>query len=103
MKVLNVESGPELARVSIVARRLGVRAPIALRVNPDVDPKTHPYISTGLRENKFGVSVAEARRLYALRRQGPGARGRRRRLPHRLADHRPSGPSSTPSPGCSGW
>ncbi len=45
---------------------MGVRAPIALRVNPDVDPKTHPYISTGLRENKFGVSVEEARRLYPL-------------------------------------
>jgi diaminopimelate decarboxylase len=71
VKVLNVESGPELARVSIVARRLGVRAPIALRVNPDVDPKTHPYISTGLRENKFGVSIAEARRLYALAAKDP--------------------------------
>jgi diaminopimelate decarboxylase len=66
VRVLNVESAPELARISIVARRLGVRAPIALRVNPDVDPKTHPYISTGLRDNKFGVSVADARRLYAL-------------------------------------
>jgi diaminopimelate decarboxylase len=66
VKVLNVESAPELARVSVVARRLGKKAPIALRVNPDVDPKTHPYISTGLRENKFGVSVEEARRLYAL-------------------------------------
>ncbi len=66
VRVLDVESAPELARVSVVARRLGVRAPIALRVNPDVDPKTHPYISTGLRENKFGVSVDEARRLYGL-------------------------------------
>ncbi|WP_242340821.1 diaminopimelate decarboxylase [Anaeromyxobacter sp. SG66] len=66
VRVLNVESAGELARVSIVARRMGVRAPIALRVNPDVDPKTHPYISTGLRENKFGVSVEEARRLYPL-------------------------------------
>lgn len=71
VKVLNVESAPELARVSIVARRMGVRAPIALRVNPDVDPKTHPYISTGLSENKFGVSVDEARRLYALAAQDP--------------------------------
>ena len=66
VRVIDVESAPELARVSIVARRLGVRAPVALRVNPDVDPKTHPYISTGLRENKFGVAVDEARRLYAL-------------------------------------
>ena len=71
VRVLNVESGPELARVSIVARRMGLRAPIALRVNPDVDPKTHPYISTGLRDNKFGVSVDEARRLYALAAKDP--------------------------------
>ncbi|MFO0582662.1 MAG: diaminopimelate decarboxylase [Anaeromyxobacter sp.] len=66
VRVIDVESAPELARISIVARRLGVRAPIALRVNPDVDPRTHPYIATGLRESKFGVDVAEARRLYAL-------------------------------------
>jgi len=71
VRVLNVESGPELARISIVARRLGVRAPIALRVNPDVDPRTHPYISTGLRENKFGVAVEDARRLYALAAKDP--------------------------------
>ena len=62
---LNVESEPELVRVAAVARRLGRRAPIALRVNPDVDAKTHPYISTGLSENKFGVPHAEAERLYA--------------------------------------
>ncbi len=71
VKVLDVESGPELARVSVIARRLGVRAPIALRVNPDVDARTHPYISTGLRENKFGVPVEEARRLYALAAKDP--------------------------------
>ena len=62
---LNVESEAELARVAAIARRLGKRAPIALRVNPDIDPKTHPYISTGLRENKFGVPHAEAEGLYA--------------------------------------
>jgi diaminopimelate decarboxylase len=62
---LNVESEAELARVATVARRLGKRAPIALRVNPDIDAKTHPYISTGLRENKFGVPHADAERLYA--------------------------------------
>jgi diaminopimelate decarboxylase len=71
VRVLDVESAPELGRIAVVARRLGVRAPIALRVNPDVDPKTHPYISTGLRENKFGVSVDEARRLYALAAKDP--------------------------------
>ena len=71
VRVLDVESAPELARVSVVARRTGRRAPIALRVNPDVDAKTHPYISTGLRENKFGVSVDEARRLYAIAAKDP--------------------------------
>ena len=71
VRVLNVESAPELGRISVVARRLGVRAPIALRVNPDVDPRTHPYIATGLRESKFGVPVDEARRLYALAARDP--------------------------------
>lgn len=62
---LNVESEGELERVAAVARRLGRRAPVALRVNPDIDARTHPYISTGLRENKFGVPHADAERLYA--------------------------------------
>ena len=61
---LNVESESELERVEAIARRAGRRAPIALRVNPDIDAKTHPYISTGLRENKFGVAYSEAERLY---------------------------------------
>ena len=71
VRCVNVESGSELARVSVVARRLGVKAPIALRVNPDVDPRTHPYIATGLKKSKFGVSVEEARRLYLLAAQDP--------------------------------
>jgi diaminopimelate decarboxylase len=62
---INVESEPELERVDAVARELGRRAPVALRVNPDVDAKTHPYISTGLKESKFGVAYGEAERLYA--------------------------------------
>lgn len=68
---LNLESEAELARVDAVASRLGVRAPIAFRVNPDVDPRTHPYIATGLRENKFGVAYDDALRLYreAVRRR----------------------------------
>jgi diaminopimelate decarboxylase len=60
----NVESIPELARLDEVAGRMGKRAPVSLRVNPDVDPKTHPYISTGLKSNKFGVAYADARRVY---------------------------------------
>jgi diaminopimelate decarboxylase len=61
---LNLESADELERVDAVAARLGRRAPIAFRVNPDVDPRTHPYISTGLKESKFGVPYADAERLY---------------------------------------
>ena len=61
---LNLESEAELERVASIARRLGKRAPIAFRVNPDVDARTHPYISTGMRENKFGVPHSEAERLY---------------------------------------
>ena len=61
---LNLESEGELQRVARVAARLGKRAPIAFRVNPDVDARTHPYISTGLRQNKFGVAYEDAERLY---------------------------------------
>lgn len=60
----NVESASELTRLNAVAGELGAVAPISFRVNPDVDARTHPYISTGLKENKFGVSVADARALY---------------------------------------
>ena len=61
---LNIESEAELERVDAVAGRLGRRAPVALRVNPEIDAKTHPYISTGLRQSKFGVPFADAQRLY---------------------------------------
>ncbi len=60
----NVESGEELLVLDRVASSMGKRAKISLRVNPDVDPETHPYISTGLKQNKFGVSMAEARELF---------------------------------------
>jgi len=62
---LNLESESELERVNAVAGRLDRRAPVAFRVNPDVDPRTHPYISTGLRHSKFGVAHDDAERLYA--------------------------------------
>lgn len=64
IRCFNVESGAELERLNRVAGELGRTAPIALRVNPDVDARTHPYISTGLRENKFGVDIEEAVTLY---------------------------------------
>jgi len=62
----NVESVSELHRLNRVAGELGKVAPVSFRVNPDVDPKTHPYISTGLKENKFGVPIADAPALYHL-------------------------------------
>jgi diaminopimelate decarboxylase len=60
----NIESAAELEALDAIARDLGCKAPIAIRVNPDVDAETHPYISTGLRENKFGVDVETAVELY---------------------------------------
>jgi diaminopimelate decarboxylase len=60
----NVESEAELDVLSKVAESLGVRAPVSIRVNPNVDPKTHPYISTGLKDNKFGVAHEDTLRIY---------------------------------------
>ncbi|MCW8918684.1 MAG: diaminopimelate decarboxylase [Gammaproteobacteria bacterium] len=70
----NVESESELERINAVAQMLGVEAPISLRVNPDVDAKTHPYISTGLKENKFGVAIKEAPTVYARAAEMPHLR-----------------------------
>lgn len=61
----NVESASELQRLNQVAGELGKVAPVSLRVNPDVDAKTHPYISTGLKENKFGIAIDDAAAIYA--------------------------------------
>lgn len=69
IRCFNVESEAELERINAVAQRLGKIAPISLRVNPDVDAHTHPYISTGLKENKFGISVDRARAVYAQANQ----------------------------------
>lgn len=60
----NIESVAEVYMLNRVAGRLGVKAPVSLRINPNVDAKTHPYISTGLKENKFGVSMADALPMY---------------------------------------
>lgn len=70
----NLESAAELDRLDEVARSLGKVAPVAFRVNPDVDPKTHPYISTGLRSNKFGVAIELAPELYRRARRLEGIR-----------------------------
>jgi diaminopimelate decarboxylase len=64
--LFNVESEQELHRLNSVAEDMGVKAPVSFRVNPDVDPKTHAYISTGLAKNKFGIPINEALDLYVL-------------------------------------
>ena len=64
IRCFNVESEPELARINAVAGEMGKIAPISLRVNPDVDAQTHPYISTGLKENKFGIEISRAEEVY---------------------------------------
>jgi diaminopimelate decarboxylase len=69
--MFNVESSQELQVINEVAGRIGKKAPIAIRVNPDIDPKTHPYISTGLKQNKFGIDVLRAPMAYRLASQLP--------------------------------
>lgn len=74
VKCFNVESVPELHRLSEVASRMGITAPVSLRVNPDVDAQTHPYISTGLKENKFGIAIETAPEAYRLAKALPHIR-----------------------------
>lgn len=68
----NVESAAELERIGRIAEARGLQAPVCLRVNPDVDPDTHPYIATGLRENKFGIDMESAAALYREAAAHPG-------------------------------
>ncbi len=72
VRQFNVESEPELAALSEVAASLGVTAPITIRINPDVDAKTHEKIATGKKENKFGVPIGRARGVYAMAARLPG-------------------------------
>ncbi|MDX1655977.1 MAG: diaminopimelate decarboxylase, partial [Candidatus Competibacteraceae bacterium] len=71
IRCFNVESEAELARLDQVAGRLGRKAPVSIRVNPDVDAQTHPYISTGLKETKFGLDVDDALEVYTLASELP--------------------------------
>lgn len=71
VKCFNIESIPELSRINDVAGQLGLVAPISLRVNPDVDAKTHPYISTGLKDNKFGIAYESVLATYAAAKSMP--------------------------------
>src|SRR5690606_16303070 len=72
VKCFNVESEDELERLSNVASTRGRVAPVSLRVNPDVDARTHPYISTGLKENKFGIAIESAVDVYRRATRLPG-------------------------------
>jgi diaminopimelate decarboxylase len=69
IKCFNVESIPELDRINQVAQSIDIKAPISLRINPDVDAKTHPYISTGLKANKFGIAKDDAMAAYEYAKQ----------------------------------
>jgi diaminopimelate decarboxylase len=69
--MINVESRPELGRISAIASRLGIDAPVSLRVNPDLDPGTHPHISTGHRDSKFGIPLSQVGEYYAEARHLP--------------------------------
>jgi diaminopimelate decarboxylase len=93
VRLINVESAEELELLDRVARELALRAPFALRVNPDVDARTHRSISTGLKTSKFGVPFDEARALYQRSRRMPGlvARGVDCHIGSQLTDARPLG------------
>ncbi len=67
--MFNVESSQELQTIDEVAGRMGKKAPVSIRINPDIDPKTHPYISTGLKQNKFGIDILRAPAAYRLASQ----------------------------------
>lgn len=64
--MFNVESGDELREIDSVAGEMRTKAPVALRINPDIDPQTHPYISTGLKKHKFGIPIEDALEYYKL-------------------------------------
>ena len=64
--MFNVESEEELMQIDQVARETGIRASVALRINPDIDPETHPYIATGLKRHKFGIPIEEALEYYKI-------------------------------------
>lgn len=70
--MLNVESSQELMLINEIATRLDVQAPVALRVNPDIDPKTHPYIATGLKKSKFGIPLGQSMAEYEVASKLPG-------------------------------
>ena len=87
VKTINAESEGELERIDALARRRQTRARVAVRVNPDIDARSHPHISTGLKTNKFGVSIDDARELCRADAASPGPGDRGAARARRLPDH----------------
>ena len=74
IRCFNVESAAELEKIAQIANSNGYIAPVSLRVNPNIDAKTHPYISTGLAESKFGINIDNAEELFQLAHEEPNLR-----------------------------
>ena len=87
LKAINVESAGELARIEAIAQRTGRTARVAIRINPDIDAKSHPHISTGLKINKFGVPARHRARAVRDRTRTPCAEARRHPRARRIANH----------------
>ena len=103
LKAINAESAGELERIDRAAQARGVRARVAVRVNPDIDAGTHPHISTGLHINKFGVPLEQARGLYRRMATQPGLRAGRHSRASGLADHQHRAPSARARPPWCAW
>ncbi len=82
--LLNIESPEELKLVNTIAGQMKRKASIGIRVNPDIDPQTHPYISTGLKKNKFGINIHQSLEEYQLAKNLPHIHHRRGRFPYRF-------------------
>ena len=85
---INVESAGEIERIDALSRERQTRTRIAIRVNPDIDARSHPHISTGLKTNKFGIPIGDVVELCPPRPRSGGGRGRRSAQPRRIADPR---------------
>ena len=86
--MINLESEEEMHRVEMIAKELNKVARISIRVNPNIDPKTHPYISTGLHENKFGVDLDSAKRMYIHAKKISISGSCWNAFSHRFSNHR---------------
>ena len=93
VRTINVESAGEMERIDALSRERQTRTKIALRVNPDIDARSHPHISTGLKSNKFGIAIGDVARARAARTRSRRRRDRRPAQPRRVADRDPRSPA----------